>query len=157
MKRRKNRVGLLIILGGLFFLGLFSVLSYRGTVRAQYPPAVSPTGGGVPGGFPLGTTNESVAAIAGNRPVNVARPLEVPPLYAFDCKVNDTCQQIVLVDSQTKRICVYHVKLQDHKSTIEMVASRNFQWDLKLDDFNGVGISPMQIKEQVLQQEGSRP
>lgn len=156
MKRRQNRWGLLMILGGLFFLGVYFLVSYKGTVRAQYPP-VPQNGGAGFGAVSQGMGNEAIAAVAGNRPVNVARPLEVPPLYAFESKVSDACQQIVLVDSQTKRICVYHVKLQGNKSTIEMVASRNFQWDLKLDDFNGVGISPAQIKEQVLQKEGTRP
>ncbi|MBQ9873719.1 MAG: hypothetical protein IJM30_04595 [Thermoguttaceae bacterium] len=78
-----------------------------------------------------------------------SRPLEVPPLYAFDYPLDETGRQIILVDSETKRICVYWVRRRDVNSTIELVAARNFELDLKLEDFNGEGLSPGQIREQL--------
>ncbi len=170
MKRRQLGVGVLVLFCVLFFcLGIFLSSSWN-TLCAQYQGGERITGGTVPlnynqgyngntvgmsglniaGGVGGEKTNPALTAVAGGQPVNVARPLEVPPLYAFGSMVSDSCQQVVLVDSKTKRICVYYVRSRENKSTIEMVASRNFEWDLKLDDFNGEGISSMQIKEQVL-------
>ena len=79
-----------------------------------------------------------------------SRPLEVPPLYAFESPLGDGGdQQIVLVDSQTKRLCVYWIRRRDVNSTIELVATRSFEFDLKLDNFNGEGLAPSQIREQL--------
>ena len=78
-----------------------------------------------------------------------SRPLEVPPLYAFDSPLDETSRQIILVDSETKRICVYWIRQRGVNSTIELVATRNFELDLKLDDFNCEGLSPGQIREQI--------
>ena len=78
-----------------------------------------------------------------------SRPLEVPPLYAFDSPLDETGRQIILVDSETKRICVYWIRQRGVNSTIELVATRHFELDLKLEDFNCEGLSPGQIREQI--------
>lgn len=78
-----------------------------------------------------------------------SRPLEVPPIYAFESALNETDRQIVVVNSESKRICVYWIRKRDAYSSIELVAARNFELDLKLDNFNGEGLSPSQIREQV--------
>lgn len=79
-----------------------------------------------------------------------SRPLEVPPLYAFDAPLSaGNGRQIILVDSETKRISVYWIKERGVNSTIELVATRNFELDLKLESFNGEGLSPSQIREQI--------
>ncbi len=78
-----------------------------------------------------------------------SRPLEVPPLYAFDSPLaNDGGRQIVLVDAETKRICVYWIRERGANSTIELVATRAYEMDLKLENFNGEGLTPAQIREQ---------
>ncbi|MBR4834627.1 MAG: hypothetical protein IKU86_09920 [Thermoguttaceae bacterium] len=78
-----------------------------------------------------------------------SRPLEVPPLYAFDSSLtNENGRQIVLVDAETKRICVYWIRERGANSTIELVATRTYEMDLKLENFNGEGLSPAQIREQ---------
>lgn len=78
-----------------------------------------------------------------------SRPLEVPPLYAFDSPLDATGRQIILVDSETKRICVYWVRQRGANSTIELVATRAYELDLKLENFNGEGLTPSQIREQL--------
>ena len=75
--------------------------------------------------------------------------LEVPPLYAFDSPLDETGRQIILVDSETKRICVYWIRQRGSNSTIELVATRAFELDLKLENFNGEGLTPGQIREQL--------
>lgn len=88
-------------------------------------------------------------SIGANERAKFSRPLEVPPLYAFDSPLDDSGRQIVLVDSETKRICVYWIRQRGANSTIELVATRNFEYDLKLENFNGEGLSPGQIREQL--------
>ncbi|MBO7723778.1 MAG: hypothetical protein J6S27_08310 [Thermoguttaceae bacterium] len=83
----------------------------------------------------------------------VSRPLEVPDLYAFEHVLEGGIRQIVLVDSESKRICVYHIDLQ---GKIEFVANRNFEWDLKMEDFNGTGLTPGEIREAVQRSASSR-
>ena len=84
-----------------------------------------------------------------NGQTTFSRPLEVPPLYAFDSPLDETGRQIILVDSETKRICVYWVRQRGTNSTIELVATRAFELDLKLENFNGEGLTPGQIREQL--------
>lgn len=88
-------------------------------------------------------------APAGPDKARFSRPLEVPPLYAFDSPLESGGRQIVLVDSTTKRICVYWVRERGANSTIELVATRAFELDLKLENFNGEGLTPAQIREQL--------
>ncbi|MBO7679605.1 MAG: hypothetical protein J6S75_08055, partial [Thermoguttaceae bacterium] len=83
----------------------------------------------------------------------VSRPLEVPDLYAFEHVLEGGIRQIVLVDSESKRICVYHIDLQ---GKIEFVANRNFEWDLKMEDFNGTGLTPGEIREAVQRSASSK-
>ncbi len=83
-----------------------------------------------------------------------SRPLEVPPLYAFDSPLDETGRQIILVDSETKHICVYWIRRRGANSTIELVATRAFELDLKLESFNVEGLTPTQIREQF---ESGRP
>ena len=78
-----------------------------------------------------------------------SRPLEVPPLYAFDSPLDESGRQIVLVDAQTKRICVYWIRQRGANSTIELVATRAYELDLTLENFNGEGLTPGQIREQL--------
>jgi len=76
----------------------------------------------------------------------IPRPLEVPELYAFERILDNGIRQVILVDSESKRICVYHI---DTQGKVEFVANRNFEWDLKMEDFNGTGLTPGEIKEAV--------
>ncbi len=114
--------------------------------------------GGAQASYDQGTESFQDALNAGTGPsvsvspngqTKFSRPLEVPPLYAFDSPLDENGRQIVLVDSESKRICVYWVRQRGVNSTIELVATRNFELDLKLENFNGEGLSPAQIREQL--------
>ncbi len=87
-----------------------------------------------------------VPAPGSDASAEIPRPLEVPELYAFDRILENGIRQVVLVDSESKRICVYHI---DTQGKVEFVANRNFEWDLKMEDFNGTGLTPGEIKEAV--------
>lgn len=150
----KNRVnGLMLLFLG--FLACWFSAPFWSDAQGQVP-----FGQGPPAGYPMVNGRPQVdmpALIAGGQLVGVTRPLEVPPIYAFDMLLADQCQQVVIVDSETKRICVYHIRPKGNASTIEIVAARNFQWDLKLDDFNNERITPGQIREQIQRRETGKP
>lgn len=103
---------------------------------------------GVSGGFQNYATNAAPAPTA-----LVSRPLEVPKMYAFERLLENGVRQVVVVDSETKRICVYHI---DPQGKIEFVANRNFEWDLKMEDFNGTGLTPTEIREAVERSSGAK-
>ncbi len=96
-------------------------------------------------------------ALESNGRARFSRPLEVPPLYAFDAPLGDSGRQIILVDSESKRICVYWIRQGEANSTIELVATRAFDLDLKLVNFNGEGLTPSQIREQLESGQTSTP
>lgn len=81
---------------------------------------------------------------ATSSPVTIPRPLEVPEVYAFQRELDAETTQVIIVDSEKSRICVYHVG-QD--GSIEFVANRNYSWDLTLDVYNEKGLTPSQIRE----------
>lgn len=97
----------------------------------------------------LASSGAARAEFGASGAARFSRPLEVPPLYAFDAPLDETNRQIILVDSETKRICVYWVRNRGANSTIELVATRAFELDLKLENFNGEGLTPSQIREQL--------
>ena len=127
------------LVAGLFLCGLMT----RVDAQAPFEQGVQ-------------TFNESLNAAAApsvklddSGQATFSRPLEVPPLYAFDSPLDASGRQIILVDSETKRICVYWIRQRGVNSTIELVATRHFELDLKLEDFNCEGLSPGQIREQL--------
>ncbi|MBR4105478.1 MAG: hypothetical protein IKK39_15650 [Thermoguttaceae bacterium] len=115
---------------------------FRSNVDAQQAPYATPRDALIADAAPrvsLGTDGTA----------KFSRPLEVPPLYAFDSSLtNENGRQIVLVDSEAKRVCVYWIRERGANSTIELVATRAFEMDLKLENFNGEGLTPAQIREQ---------
>ena len=110
-------------------------------------------GGGAPSG-PVPSSEVAAQALS-NRPISIGelettstpvtipRPLEVPEVYVFERDIDAQTSQVIIVDSEKKRICVYHVDQEG----IEFVANRNYTWDLTLDVYNEKGLTPSQIRE----------
>lgn len=142
----------ILALGVLFGLACAYFLP---KVSAQNAPPASPAFDSVDVRAELvGQAAPSVALDASGK-ARFSRPLEVPPLYAFETPLqNEVGRQLVLVDAETKRICVYWIRQRGANSTIELVATRAYELDLKLDDFNCEGLTPSQIREQL---ESSQP
>lgn len=53
-------------------------------------------------------------------------------------------QQIAVIDSAKRVLAVYHVRLEDGKTELKSV--RNIRWDLELEDFEGTGLLPRDIR-----------
>ncbi len=138
---RSTALLLLGVASGLFL----SDFRVEGDAGAQTIP------GGAPGTALRGALEANAApsvSFDGDGLAKFSRPLEVPPLYAFDSPLEGDGRQIVLVDSESKRICVYWIRPRGAYSAIELVAARSFEMDVKLDNFNGEGLTPAQIREQ---------
>ncbi len=78
-------------------------------------------------------------------PMVVGRPIDVK-FYAFDRELDERTTQVIVVDSESKRLCVYHVNANGQ---VEFVGNRNFKWDLAFDNFNGVGMTPAEVKDYI--------
>lgn len=136
----------LILLAGAFLI--WGIICFR-TVEAQNGPGFE--------NYPSGSSAQRSSApltdgqLNAAAPVTIPRPLEVPEVYVFDRVLNGGIMQVVLVDSERKRICVYHI---DAQGQIEFVANRPYEWDLTVDGFNGTGLTPNQIRE--MQESGRR-
>ncbi len=70
-------------------------------------------------------------------------------LIAFSSDVGQGVQQITLIDPKTRVMSVYHVNSANGAVALRSV--RNVQWDLQMDEFNGVAPSPREIRS-LLQQ-----
>jgi hypothetical protein len=65
-------------------------------------------------------------------------------LMAFSSEAADGPSQVTLIDAKTRCMCVYHVDRQTGE--IELKSVRNFQWDLRMEEFNGVRPLPREIR-----------
>jgi len=64
-------------------------------------------------------------------------------LMAFSAELGSGPSQITLIDAKSRVMCVYHV---DREGKIELRSVRNVQWDLLIEEFNGVSPLPRDIR-----------
>lgn len=98
-------------------------------VRAQDagpPGATRPAPGAASRGVASGEANGILALIA-NPPAN-------PPV-----------QWLYLIDTRKKSFAIYRVDTNPQGS-VKLEASRQFRWDLDLDDYNNQGLAPADVK-----------
>jgi len=63
---------------------------------------------------------------------------------------------LYLVDSEEETILAYAIGQGYQKgrgAKLEFLASRSYKWDKKVENYNGIGISVKDVKEQVLRHE----
>ncbi len=65
-------------------------------------------------------------------------------LIALSTVVNDTHQQLLVVDPKLRVVSVYHVDLAS--GNVELRCVRNIHWDLQMEYFNGNGLLPAEIR-----------
>jgi len=66
-------------------------------------------------------------------------------LMAFSSETTSGPSQVILIDSKTRAMCVYHVDRET--GAVELKSVRNFHWDLLIEEFNGVSPLPRAIRE----------
>lgn len=85
------------------------------------------------------------------------KPLQAPPvlpsrlpvaaagdLMAFSSELANGPSQVTLIDAKARSMCVYHVDRES--GAIELKSVRNFQWDLLIEEYNGVQPLPREIR-----------
>lgn len=66
-------------------------------------------------------------------------------LMAFSSETGSGPAQVTLIDVKSRVMCVYHVDRTTGQ--IELKSVRNVQWDLLMEDFNGVHPLPSEIRK----------
>jgi hypothetical protein len=68
-------------------------------------------------------------------------------LIALPMQIDNTRQQLTVIDPRTHVMSVYHLDLTTGSVTLKSV--RNISWDLQLDEFNGIKPLPREIRAQM--------
>lgn len=68
-------------------------------------------------------------------------------LIALPTPIDNTRQQLTVIEPRTHVLSVYHLDLATGSVTLKSV--RNLSWDLQLDEFNGVKPLPREIRAQM--------
>ena len=65
-------------------------------------------------------------------------------VIALTGKTTDGHQQLTVIDSRERVMSVYHIDSTSGKISLQSV--RNFHWDLRMTEFNGVSPLPDEIR-----------
>jgi hypothetical protein len=68
-------------------------------------------------------------------------------LIALPSQVDNTHQQIVVIDPLRRAMCIYHVDTPT--GTVTLKSARNISGDLQIDEFNAIGPLPRDIRGQL--------
>ena len=84
------------------------------------------------------------AFVFAQRPQVYEGPAE---LIALPAQIDNTRQQLTVIEPRTHVLSVYHLDLATGSVTLKSV--RNLSWDLQLDEFNGIKPLPREIRAQM--------
>ncbi len=68
-------------------------------------------------------------------------------LIAFPAQIDNTRQQLTVIDPRTHVLSVYHLDLPTGSVTLKSV--RNLSWDMQMDEYNGIKPLPREIRAQL--------
>lgn len=99
----------------------------------------------------LSLANWEHTSVYAQKPANPAgsvassvKSAQAGDLLAISGDTADGRMQIVLIDTKTRAVGVYHIDRTSGQVALRSV--RNVHWDLQIDDFNGGSPSPQEIK-----------
>jgi hypothetical protein len=58
-------------------------------------------------------------------------------------------QWLYLIDTKKKAFAVYRIDPNNPKGAVKLEASRQFRWDLELDQYNNQGLEPADVEARV--------
>ena len=58
-------------------------------------------------------------------------------------------QWLYLIDTKQKSFAVYRIDPANPKGTVKLEASRQYRWDLELDEYNNQGLEPSDVEARV--------
>jgi hypothetical protein len=100
------------------------------------------------GGAPSGNTGQPARPIDGGRSP-VAKPIaggDSNGTLALITSTGGPTQWLYLIDTKSRAFAVYRVDPTSSKGTVKLEASRQYQWDLKLEHYNNQAPEPDAIK-----------
>lgn len=110
------------------------------SARAQVPPAGSAV---VP--IPLGAGGVRPAAPG----LTSTPPAEANGTVVFTSPAGGSAQLLYLIDTRARAFAVYRVDPANPKGAVKLEAARQYQWDLKLSDYNNLEPRPDAIESTV--------
>lgn len=60
---------------------------------------------------------------------------------------NGTAQWLYIIDTKSHSFAIYRADTANPKAAIKLEAARQYQWDLKLDNYNNSGLEPAAIEK----------
>jgi hypothetical protein len=89
-------------------------------------------------------------------PVAAERPRAATPTavessgtVAFTSPLGGNAQLLYLIDTRSRAFAVYRVDPSNPKGTVKLEAARQYQWDLKLSEYNNLDPSAMAVESMV--------
>ncbi len=104
-----------------------------------------------PTGAPAANSGASARPLEGGKPQS-ARPInsgDSNGTLALITSTNGPAQLLYLIDTRSRAFAVYRVDPTSTKGTVKLEASRQYQWDLKLEHYNNQAPEPDAIKATV--------
>lgn len=101
----------------------------------------APSGGSQNGPMPAqpGPSSRGAAAgEAGGLLALIANPSAGPPV-----------QWLYLIDTKKRAFAIYRIDPMNPQGCVKLEASRQFRWDLDLDQYNNQGLEPADVKARV--------
>jgi hypothetical protein len=101
--------------------------------NAPERPAASP-GRGVPAASAKGVASGESGGIL----ALISNPTAAPPV-----------QWLYLIDTKKRSFAIYRVDPTNPQGCVKLEASRQFRWDLDLDEYNNQGLEPADVRARV--------
>jgi hypothetical protein len=109
--------------------------------RGPSAQAQGPAGPAIPLPAPAAERERSRAAADVSATANGTIALTAP--------AGGSAQLLYLIDTRSRALAVYRVDPANPKGTIKLEAARQYQWDLKLDEYNNQEPKPAAIESAV--------
>jgi hypothetical protein len=93
-------------------------------------PAARAQGGEPPSAIPMPHAAER------SRGMGATPAIESGGTIAFSSPAGGSGQFLYLIDTKSRAFAVYRVDPANPKGTVKLEAARQYQWDLKLDEYN---------------------
>jgi hypothetical protein len=98
-----------------------------------------------------GSTQGRPVASPGGQPAKAATMGEAGGILALVSSPQGTgpAQWLYLIDTKKRAFAIYRVDPTNPQGCVKLEASRQFRWDLDLDQYNNQGLEPADVKARV--------
>jgi len=127
-------------------LALGIVLAWGWGFRGE--PAAAQTGGArPPSSNPAGTARPVEASKS--QPARTVASGDFNGTLALIANPTGPVQWLYLIDTKKRAFAVYRIDPTNGKGAVKLEASRQYRWDLELDQYNNQGLEPSDVEARV--------